>query len=253
MTYWPMLEPSRRRPLQFASSRQSNKDREGTKRLWLVSPLDEPRNLILIPVSYWQYWCSWQWGARQPRLFAVSAGLAEVDFLQMKDELHKLGFLSICTPFDEKSVDMVEKHGFEIIKIASCSLTDWPLLERIAATGLPLIASTAGATIEECLDLGIFRVVELADFLRPFGRMTLCATTGPANGPRPTSSIQQVPEILGYKLPSHSGAWFQRRLSSATSAWIAFLRWKMAFCTPLLLSASSLSNVGRLSQLHLPS
>lgn len=75
--------------------------------------------------------------------------LAEEDFLRMKAEMDKLGFISICTPFDEKSVDKIEKHGFEIIKIASCSLTDWPLLERIAATNRPLIASTAGATIEE--------------------------------------------------------------------------------------------------------
>ncbi len=75
--------------------------------------------------------------------------LSEHDFLQMKAEMDRLGFMAICTPFDEKSVDMVEKHGFEIIKIASCSLTDWPLLERIAATSRPLIASTAGAALEE--------------------------------------------------------------------------------------------------------
>ena len=75
--------------------------------------------------------------------------LSEQDFLRMKSEMDRLGFMAVCTPFDEKSVDMVEKHGFEIIKIASCSLTDWPLLERIAATSLPLIASTAGSTLEE--------------------------------------------------------------------------------------------------------
>ncbi|NLK82812.1 MAG: cupin domain-containing protein [Lentisphaerae bacterium] len=107
--------------------------------------------------------------------------LAEVDFLQMKDELHKLGFLSICTPFDEKSVDMVEKHGFEIIKIASCSLTDWPLLERIAATGLPLIASTAGATIEE-----IDRVVTFFEHRRK----TLCLMHCVGSYPTPEHELE---------------------------------------------------------------
>lgn len=82
--------------------------------------------------------------------------LSESDFLRMKEEMAKLGFMAICTPFDEKSVDMVEKHGFEIIKIASCSLTDWPLLERIAATNRPLIASTAGATLEEIDQVATF-------------------------------------------------------------------------------------------------
>jgi len=68
---------------------------------------------------------------------------------QLKDEIQAMGFITICTPWDEKSVDLVEEHGFEIIKISSASLTDWPLLERIAVTGKPIIASTGGATIQE--------------------------------------------------------------------------------------------------------
>lgn len=75
--------------------------------------------------------------------------LAEADFLRLKAEAEKFGFLPMCTPFDETSVDLVEKHDFAIIKIASCSFTDWPLLERIARTAKPLIASTAGAALEE--------------------------------------------------------------------------------------------------------
>jgi len=39
--------------------------------------------------------------------------------------------------------------GFDIIKVASCSFTDWPLLERIVRTQKPIIASTAGATLDE--------------------------------------------------------------------------------------------------------
>jgi sialic acid synthase SpsE/quercetin dioxygenase-like cupin family protein len=75
--------------------------------------------------------------------------LTEDEFQLMKDEVKRLGFVSICTPFDERSVDLVEKQNFEIIKIASCSFNDWPLLERVAKTDKPLIASTAGATFEE--------------------------------------------------------------------------------------------------------
>ena len=75
--------------------------------------------------------------------------ICEDDFLKMKDEMDKLGFISICTPFDEISVDKVIKHGFDVVKIASCSFTDWPLLEAVAETEKPIIASTAGASIEE--------------------------------------------------------------------------------------------------------
>jgi len=67
----------------------------------------------------------------------------------LKDEIKKAGFISICTPFDEISVDRIVKHGFDVIKIGSCSFTDWSLLEKIADTDLPIIASTASATIEE--------------------------------------------------------------------------------------------------------
>ncbi|MBU0762687.1 MAG: N-acetylneuraminate synthase family protein [Candidatus Altiarchaeota archaeon] len=71
------------------------------------------------------------------------------ELLQLKNEMESLKFKTICTPFDENSVDMIEEHGFDIIKIASCSFTDWPLLERVVKTEKPIIASTAGATLED--------------------------------------------------------------------------------------------------------
>lgn len=67
----------------------------------------------------------------------------------LKTEIKKSGFLSICTPFDEKSVDLIESHGFDIIKIGSCSFNDWPLLERLAKSDKPIILSTGGAPLED--------------------------------------------------------------------------------------------------------
>lgn len=69
-------------------------------------------------------------------------------FKQIKDAIEKAGFVSVCTPFDEISVDRIEEHGYDFIKIPSCSLTDWPLLERIAKCNKPVIASTAGVGLE---------------------------------------------------------------------------------------------------------
>ena len=73
----------------------------------------------------------------------------EEHFLRLKEEMDRLGFISICTPFDEISVDRVAAHDFAIVKIASCSFTDWPLLEKIATLDKPVIASTAGARLED--------------------------------------------------------------------------------------------------------
>ena len=75
--------------------------------------------------------------------------LTEDDFRRLLDGVKQHGFTAICTPFDEVSVDRVVNHGFDILKIASCSLTDWPLLEKIAGSNLPIIASTAGSALEQ--------------------------------------------------------------------------------------------------------
>ncbi len=71
------------------------------------------------------------------------------DYRRLKDAIVGHGFLSICTPFDEASVERVVAHGFDMLKVPSCSLTDWPLAEKIATTGLPLLISTAGEPFEE--------------------------------------------------------------------------------------------------------
>ena len=75
--------------------------------------------------------------------------LSDNALFRLKQEVDRLGFISMCTPFDENSVTKILKFDFDIIKIASCSFTDWPLLERIANTNKPIIASTAGAPLEE--------------------------------------------------------------------------------------------------------
>lgn len=71
------------------------------------------------------------------------------DYRRLKDAIVEAGFLSVCTPWDEASVDKIVEHGFDYLKVPSCYLTDWPLAEKIATTSLPLILSTAGEPFEE--------------------------------------------------------------------------------------------------------
>jgi len=75
--------------------------------------------------------------------------LDEKELKLLKDEIKKNGFVAICTPFDENSADLVEKHDFDIIKVGSCSFTDWPLLERIVRINKPVVLSCAGASMED--------------------------------------------------------------------------------------------------------
>lgn len=75
--------------------------------------------------------------------------LSQEQFLELKKAVEAAGFYSMCTAFDEISVDRIEEQGYDILKIASCSFTDWPLLEKIAKVDLPIIASGAGSSMEQ--------------------------------------------------------------------------------------------------------
>jgi N-acetylneuraminate synthase len=75
--------------------------------------------------------------------------LDERQYKILKDEVDRLGMISICTPWDNKAVDLIAKHEYDVLKVPSCYFNDWPLLEKIAQTDLPIIASTAGAKLED--------------------------------------------------------------------------------------------------------
>jgi len=70
-------------------------------------------------------------------------------FQMLVDEMRANGFMTMATPFDEASMAMIESQQLDIVKIASCSFTDWPLLERVVCSDMPIIASTAGATLDD--------------------------------------------------------------------------------------------------------
>ncbi len=74
--------------------------------------------------------------------------LDKEQFAELLKEVRENGFYAICTPFDELSVDLIMEHDYDVIKIASCSFTDWCLLEKIARQGKPVIASGAGSSFE---------------------------------------------------------------------------------------------------------
>ncbi|MFA6039770.1 MAG: N-acetylneuraminate synthase family protein [Candidatus Peribacteraceae bacterium] len=74
----------------------------------------------------------------------LATRLTEKQFSSLAAHARKRKLLVIATPFDEASVQQCLALDVDVIKVASCSALDWPLLERIAAAKKPVIVSTAG-------------------------------------------------------------------------------------------------------------
>ncbi|HNW90454.1 MAG TPA: N-acetylneuraminate synthase family protein [Bacteroidales bacterium] len=126
----------------------------------------------------------------------VETRLDPGDFRNIKDHIKAKGFLAVCTPFDEASVDMVEEHDFDFLKIASCSFTDWPLLERISQTRLPLIASTAGVEL-----FNIDRVVSFFEHRDKSLALMHCIAEYPT--PAKNSNLNQI-DLFRKRYPDHT-------------------------------------------------
>lgn len=82
--------------------------------------------------------------------------LSRDDFALLVAEIRNVGCIPMATPFDEASVDLCVLFDFPIIKVASSDVNDWPLLEKIASTRLPVIASSGGASEKDLDDIVTF-------------------------------------------------------------------------------------------------
>ncbi len=77
----------------------------------------------------------------------IDTKLSRDDLATLVEGVRRANCLRMATPFDDKSVELCVELGIEIIKIASSDITDWPLLEKIAKTRLPVMVSTGGSSI----------------------------------------------------------------------------------------------------------
>ena len=79
--------------------------------------------------------------------------LTKAEFAILVNEVRNLSCIPMATPFDEASVDLCVEFDMPIIKLASSDVNDWVLIDKIASTRCPVIASTGGASEKDLDDL----------------------------------------------------------------------------------------------------
>lgn len=74
--------------------------------------------------------------------------LSKEEFGQIVSYINEKGLYSISTPFDNESLPLFDNLQVNVLKIASCSVDDWPLLREVCKVNRKIIISTGGATIK---------------------------------------------------------------------------------------------------------
>lgn len=73
----------------------------------------------------------------------------EKEFQRFKMVARKMGILFIVTPFEPDSAEFCQRLGVDAFKIASCDVTNIPLIRQVVGYGKPVIMSTGGASEED--------------------------------------------------------------------------------------------------------
>jgi N-acetylneuraminate synthase/N,N'-diacetyllegionaminate synthase len=77
--------------------------------------------------------------------------------VRLKREAESRGLVFLSTPFDRTSVELLADLGVDAFKIASPDVTNFPLLDLVAAHGRPVLLSTGLATLDE-VEAGVARL-----------------------------------------------------------------------------------------------
>lgn len=70
-------------------------------------------------------------------------------WIEVKEHCNRAGLIFISSPFSCKAVDVLQEAGVDMYKVGSGEINNTLLLEKIAATGKPVILSSGMSTFDE--------------------------------------------------------------------------------------------------------
>ena len=109
----------------------------------------------------------------------------------------KKDILYMCTPWDLKSIEVLESFGVKAYKVASADLTNLPLLDQLSKTNKPLILSTGMSKVEEVEHVKLFLEKRNIEFV-----FLHCNSTYPAPfhdiNLNWIKSLKEIHPIIGY-------------------------------------------------------
>lgn len=104
---------------------------------------------ICVPKDQWEVMRDTPWGRISYIEYKRKTEFGIAEYAAIDQYCKKLGIDWFVSAWDAPSVDFMEQFDTVMYKLASASLTDFELIERILTTGRPLMLSTGMSTMKE--------------------------------------------------------------------------------------------------------
>ena len=104
---------------------------------------------LCVPRDQWDIERDTPWGRMKYIDYRHKTEFGVDEYSEIDKFCKSNGILWTASCWDEPSVDFIEQFSPEFYKAPSASLTDIPLLQKMRATGKPLMISTGMSTLDE--------------------------------------------------------------------------------------------------------
>ncbi|GAC1561497.1 MAG: hypothetical protein NVS3B13_32020 [Mucilaginibacter sp.] len=107
---------------------------------------------ICVPKDQWEIMRDTPWGKMSYIDYKRKTEFGIVEYATIDQYCKKVGIDWFVSTWDVEAVDFMEQFDTPMYKLASASLTDFPLIKKILLTGKPLMLSTGMSTTKEIED-----------------------------------------------------------------------------------------------------